>query len=146
MSWKDGLSIKNALKYYLFCNIWKDGITFFPKIYFLYSRKMKDDLYQKIHGNKIFSVHLFKCYKYDTTPLPNKQRQSCLQIMHLRHFAITRKDDIHPKGYGISVEIPYWLTYQIDVLERVPMTLCTFMETFRDVFTNCFPVKKTQEN
>ena len=32
------------------------------------------------------------------------------------------------------------------ILERVPMMLCTLMETFIGVFTYCFPVKKNPEN
>ena len=41
-----------------FCNIWKDGISFFQKIlYFFFRRKMKeDDFYQKTRGNMIFFV------------------------------------------------------------------------------------------
>ena len=38
---------KNRLEYDLFRNIWKDGISFFPKINFFFTRKMKDDLSQK---------------------------------------------------------------------------------------------------
>ena len=43
-----------------FCNIWKDGISFFQKLwYFFFRRKMKeDDLYQKTRGNMIFSLYL----------------------------------------------------------------------------------------
>ena len=29
-----------------------------------------------------------------------------------------------------------------DILERVPMTLCTFIETFIEAFIYCFPMKK----
>ena len=48
---------------------------FFPKIlYFFLKQKMKDDLSQKLHGNMIFSVYMYKCYKYDITLLPKKQR------------------------------------------------------------------------
>ena len=53
---------KNSyLNMIFFCNIWKDGISFFPKMwYFFFRRKVKDDLYQKIHGNMAFSgkIHL----------------------------------------------------------------------------------------
>ena len=49
MFWKDGLSKKSASKHDHFCNIWKDGISCFQKIwYFFFGRKMKeDDLYQR---------------------------------------------------------------------------------------------------
>ena len=33
---------------------------------------MKDDLSQEIHGNMIFSVYMYECYKYDITLLQKK--------------------------------------------------------------------------
>ena len=62
-------SEKIALEYDLFCNIWEDGISFsFLKIWcFLFRRNIKGDLSQKIHGNMIFSVYMYLCYKYDIT-------------------------------------------------------------------------------
>ena len=59
---------------------------------------------------------------------------------------ITEKDDIYPRKYGIFIEIPYRYTFQIDILERVLMVLCTFIETFTGVFIYCFPVKKKTGN
>ena len=53
-------------------NNWKDGISFLlQKIwYFFFRRKIKqDDLYQNIHANMIFSVYMYKCYKYGIAPL-----------------------------------------------------------------------------
>ena len=63
------------------------------KILFLFSRKydffflrqkMKDDLSKMIHGNMVFSVYMYKCYKYDITILPKKQRQSSPKKIHLK--------------------------------------------------------------
>ena len=34
---------------------------------------MKDDLSQEIHGNMIFSLYAYKCYKYDITILHKKK-------------------------------------------------------------------------
>ena len=45
-----------AREYDLYYIIWKDGI-FFRKTYFFFGWKIKDDLYQEIHGNMIFSVY-----------------------------------------------------------------------------------------
>ena len=45
----------------------------------------------------------------------------------------------------INVTMPYWLTLWIDILERVPIILCTFMETFTGVFIFSFPAKKNKE-
>ena len=42
--------------------------------YFFFGRKMKDDLSQEIHGNMIFSVYMYKCYKYDITLLQKKSK------------------------------------------------------------------------
>ena len=51
--WKDGLSKNFAPEHDIFCNIWKDGISYFQKVwYFFFTRKMKeDDLYQKMRGH-----------------------------------------------------------------------------------------------
>ena len=84
MFWKDGISEKFAPEHDLFCNIWKDGISFFQKIwYFFFRRKMKeDDLYQKTRGNMIFSVYMRRRYWRDIALLAKKQR--CPEKMHLR--------------------------------------------------------------
>ena len=58
MPQKDCLSKKKiTLEYDLSYIIWK--------IYFFFGRKMEDDLSQEIHGNIIFSVYMYKCYKYN---------------------------------------------------------------------------------
>ena len=87
--WKDGLSKKIALEYDLFRNIWKDGISFFPKINFFFTRKMKDDLSQK--KKKVMEIwsFLYICINVTNMILPFCQKWY----------------------YGISAEIPYWLTF-----------------------------------
>ena len=35
---------------------------------------MKDDLSQELHGNMVFSVYIYKCYKYNTTLLEKKSK------------------------------------------------------------------------
>ena len=75
--------------------------------YFFFGRKMKDDLSQEIHVNTIFSVCMYKCYKYYITLLPKKSKTISPEKMHLK---------------------------AINILERVPMIACTFMETFIGVF------------
>ena len=65
---------KNRARLWSFLNIWKDGI-FFRKIwYFFFRRKMKDDLSQEMHGDMIFSVYRYKCYKYDIILLQKKSK------------------------------------------------------------------------
>ena len=44
---------------------------------------MIDDHSYKIQGNMIFSVYMYKCYKYDITHLPKKA-----------------KDNLFPKKYS----------------------------------------------
>ena len=74
-------------------------------LYFLFERKMKDDLSQEIHGS----------------------------------FAKKIRDDLLQKKIQLKV------TEIVDrILEIVPTTLFTFMETFIGVFIYCFPVKKNQ--
>ena len=101
----------------LFCNIWKDGISFFQKIlYFLFRRKMKeDDFYQKTSQNMTFFVCMRRRISRGIILQPRKQR--CPQKIHLRVTspASTKKmifildsPQIHP----ISAEIPHSLTSQ----------------------------------
>ena len=75
MFWKDGLTKKVALKYDLFCIIWKDGI-FFTRKYDTFSLdgKWKMIFLKKINWNTIFSGCMYKCYKYDITLLPKKSK------------------------------------------------------------------------
>ena len=87
--WKDGLSKKIALEYDLFRNIWKDGISFFPKINFFFTRKMKDDLSQK--KKKVMEIW---CFLYICINVTNMILPFCQKWY-----------------YGISAEIPYWLTF-----------------------------------
>ena len=50
-------------------------VFFFQKIwYFFFGRKMKDDFSQEIHGNMIFSVYMYKYYKYDITLLQKNSK------------------------------------------------------------------------
>ena len=51
---------------------------------FFFRRKMKDDYSQEIHG-MIFSVYMYKCYKYDITLLPKNERRSSPEKIHLRY-------------------------------------------------------------
>ena len=95
---KDDLSQKNTQKYYIFfkpsekmvfrkraalghdlsCIIWKDGI-FFPKTwYFFFGQEVRGDLSQEIHGNMIFSVYMYECYKRGVTPLCQKKSKMVL--------------------------------------------------------------------
>ena len=86
MSWKDDLSKKVVPEHDLFFSVWKEGISFFQKIwYFFFRGKMKeDDLYQKTHGNMMFSVYMRRCYKYAIALLAKKQRYPCPEKIHIR--------------------------------------------------------------
>ena len=82
-------------------------MVFSPKNMILFFRwKMKDDLSQKIHGN-IFSVYSVKMVLKEDTLKDNIS-------------SIIEKDDIHPrKNYK-----------KVFFYKKVPIILCTFMETF----------------
>ena len=90
---KDGLPQKNTWKYDILfkypeiivfpkkysAGIWsflyylKRWYFFLWKIwYFFFGWKMKDGLSQEIHGIMIFSVYVYKWYKYNITPLQKK--------------------------------------------------------------------------
>ena len=43
---------------------------------------MEDDLSQKLHGNMILSVYMYKCYKYNIILLP--QKASSPEKVHLK--------------------------------------------------------------
>ena len=109
--WKDGLSKKFAPVHDLFCNIWKDGISFFPKIlYFVFRRKMKEDgLYEK-HVNIWY--FLYVCINVTNMILPCCQKAKIILFRKNTPkgdiSGIVEKDDIHPRKYGISVKTPYW--------------------------------------
>ena len=109
---------KNLAGIRSFLYIWKDDF-FSRKIwYFFFWWKMKDDLSQEIHEDMIFSVYMYKCYKCSITLLQKNQRWSSPKKIQLK------------------------LTDSLDrILERIPTTLCTFMEPFIGVFKYYFPVK-----
>ena len=63
-------------------------VLFYPKIYFFFWRKMKNDLPQEIHESIIFSVYMYKCYKYNISPLPKNQRRSSPEKINLKMIDI----------------------------------------------------------
>ena len=61
------------------------------KWYFFFGRKMKDDPSQEIHGNMIFSVYTYRCFKHDIMPLCQKKIKDYL----------TKKSKLHLKVIDI---------------------------------------------
>ena len=93
-------------------------------IFFLWTENERWSFSRNPWRYDIFCIYIciYKCYKYDITLLQKNQRWSSPEKIHLK------------------------LTDILDhILEIVPTTLCTFMETFIGVFIYCFPVKKNQE-
>ena len=60
-------------------------------------------------------------------------------------FIILEKDDIHLRKYGISSDRKIKDDKKVYFHKKVPMILCTFIETFIGVFIYCFPIKKTRK-
>ena len=61
----------------LSCIIWrKDGIFFPENMMFFPWQEVREDLSQEIHGNMIFSVYTYGCYKRGVTPLCQKKKKS----------------------------------------------------------------------
>ena len=83
---------------------------------------MKDNPSQEKNGKVIFSVYMYKCYKYYITLLKKNERWCSPEIIYLKEIDILDH-----------------------ILERVPMILCTFMKNFIGVFIYCFPGKKKQK-
>ena len=74
MVFSKGIAPGNGLS----CIIWKDGI-FFPKTRsFFLGQEASDDPPQKIHGDMIFSVYTYGCYKPAVTPLCQKKSRMVL--------------------------------------------------------------------
>ena len=101
-SWIDGLSKKIELEYDLSCVIGKDGI-FFPENMILFlGRKVREVLFQEIHGNMKFSVYMYGCSKCGAIPLCQRnQRWSYLVKIHQK--IIDHLDRHSRKSYSNSL-------------------------------------------
>ena len=131
-------------------------VLLFPENMTLFFRwKIKDNLSQKIHRNIIFSVYSVKmvllfptdiilsfCQKSKNNLLQKKmtwwQKQDDI-------FGVTKKYDIHPRKYGISSDREIKDDKKVNFYNKIPITLCTLMETVIGVFIYCFPMKKKQK-
>ena len=58
---------------------------------------------------------------------------------------IFKKDDIHPRKYGIFSNRKIKDDKKVYFNKKVPMILCTLMENFIGVFIYCFPMKKNRK-
>ena len=82
---------------------------FFSKIRYFFRRKVKDDLSQKIHGNMMFSVYSVKmAFLFPTNmklPFCQKSKDDLLwkDTFEDGIFAITEKDDAHPRKDDIGI-------------------------------------------
>ena len=105
MFWKDSLSKKSASEHDHFCNIWKDGISCFQKIwYFFFGRKMEeDDLYQRT-----LEIWYFLYIFVGVTSMP------CPEKIHVGVTSL-----VSAKKMVLSWKIWYfcWNTILIDTLE-----------------------------
>ena len=121
----------------------KTAFLFPENMIFFYGRKIKDRLSQKNTWKYYVFCMFYKdgvCffYKYEITLcekskgdlFPKNTRKMTFPALLKKMIFIIEK---------------MMLTFQIDILERVPMILCTFMETFLSVFIYCFPIKKPRK-
>ena len=126
---KDDLSQKNTYKYDVFFKCSEKMV--FPKtsrlnmIFFVISGKMVF-LFSRKH---IFSLNgkwkkvtfikkymeiwyfLYICINAANVIFPFWQTNKDTLVRKKYTSGITEKDDIHPRKYGISVGVPYWLTF-----------------------------------
>ena len=86
----------NKLRWNMIFLVLSGKMGFFSRIiwYFFFGRKMKDDLSQGICRNMIFSVYMYKCYKYDITLLQKRSKR----IFSRRN---TLKGDWHSRLHSI---------------------------------------------
>ena len=53
-------------------------VFFYRKNIFFLGQEVRDDFSQEIHGNMIFSVYTYDCYKRSVTPLCQKKSKMAL--------------------------------------------------------------------
>ena len=112
---KDDLSQKNTWKYDVFFKLFEKMVFskrgragtwsflyylerwyFFPKTwYFFLGQEARDDLSQEIHGNMIFPVYTYGCYKRGVTPLC--QKKSKMVLSRKRDLKVVDVLDWHPR-------------------------------------------------
>ena len=106
---------KIAMEYDLFCIITKDDICFSQKYdIFSLDGKWKMTFLKKIQENMTLFVYLYKCYKYDISILPKKQRWSSPKKRHLKVTFLASL-----KIWYSSYKMWYfcWSTILIDILD-----------------------------
>ena len=76
--WKYGLLWKGCASTWSFL-YYLERWHFFPKTWYFYlGQEVRDDLCQEIHGNIIFFVYTYGCYKRGATPLCQKKSKIVL--------------------------------------------------------------------
>ena len=78
---------------------------------------MKDDLSQEIHVNMIFSVYMYKCYKYDISLLPKKSKtissgKILLKVIEIldRHSRKSSNDSLYIYGEALHRRFQIFLS------------------------------------
>ena len=125
MFWKDYCSKQIALEHDLSCIIRKDGILPENMILF-FTRKIKDDLSQKIHlcifgKNDFFYLLIWHYPSFKKAKIIFSWKNTLKDDI----FGIIEKDDIHPRKYGIFSDRKITGRKKVHLLRKVPMILCT---------------------
>ena len=83
---------KVSLEHDLFSNIWRVGVSLFPKIYSFFKPKIQDDLSPKIHGKIIF---LYICKNVTNVILPVQRCSNrCFKKFCKTHRKTTLKETL----------------------------------------------------
>ena len=88
--------VSKSYNHDLSCIIWENRTFFLKTWYFFFGQKMKDDLSQEIHGNIIFFVCTYRCYKRDATPICQKKNQKSSDTTKL-HLGVIDILDWHTR-------------------------------------------------
>ena len=160
MFWKDGLSKKNragiwSFLYRSFFLSWKMIFLVPENIILFFRHKTEDDLSQK----NAWKFDVF-CKCSEKMDFPKNSRLCTIFFVISEKMVFLFSQKYYILSFFLKVTFPaslkkmifilenmvYLLKHHIDVLDRVQgvlMILCSFMETFIDVFTCCFPVKRS---
>ena len=139
-----------ALGYDLSCIIGKDDISFSRKYdHTPWTKNERWSLSKKIHGNMIFSSNVLKRLSFLKTCAGTWAFLYYLERWYFfpeNIFFFWTENERRPFSRNTQKHDIFCRTFfrYKNVLERIPVFFCTFVETFIGVFICCSSAKKTR--